>query len=326
MFERVKALAGAQDTGGSRYTNPDSDYVEPARYEDPHSLEDSTNQTRLDWISENKLTVISLSLLAMAGFILLVIYFGRYFLTIIYNPIVQYGTATLLLLGGGYVARGVNLKSTLRRQDELTLYDAGDGESTHFTGQYRAIQGSTHDIFIPHKGLRGLFHDPEPYHLGEIAPTLVQKHGHDPQEEAKIRLHPSVSTVELTDRGRKVTQLTAGTKPDPHGKESNIEATLPETAASETVTDLKTELEKLDKDIADKESKINQLERQRDDARAEAAKQREEVRQELKSDIEIVEPFVGRRRDTSRDGPDEDRLERKRRRERQQREERTNGQ
>ncbi len=144
---------------------------------------------------------------------------------------------------------------------------------------------------------------------------MVKQHNRDPDEPAEIRLQESLVSTRQTERGLKVTQLTSGLKPDPFGKESNLVAKIPSLAATDTVSDLKKELEKQDEELQDLREKNDQLRRQRDNARSEARKNYDEVRREIKKDADMLEPFVrpSRSRSGGGDGEsDRDRLDRKR--------------
>lgn len=286
-FSRIKARIGWNDTE-ERYPDTD-DYTEPQAVEDPHTIEDSTRQTLTDRLLEHRWWALSVSLLAISALILVAIYFGRYFSTVLANIWVQRIGVLLAVVALARRWGRTDERSKLEDEHQLTLYSP-DGDTLHFAGRYERVDGATHDTFVPYKGRRR--GDPEPYRIGELSSALVNKHGRNPDDEAVIRLHDSVTDVRQTDRGLKVVQLTEGLNPDPFGKESNLEAALPDMAATETVSDLKSELEKQNEEINHLRERNNQLRRQRDDAREEARKNYEEVRKEIEKNVEMIEPFA----------------------------------
>lgn len=309
MFDRIRALGGTNGATRRYPSEEPEDYIPPAEYEDPHTLEDESNPGFGERMRENWTWMIGFSLLGLVVFILAAIYFGRYFITVALNPWTH-----RVLAGAGIAAAAYRMGSSsqlgrIRNQDELTLYNPETKTSQHYLGRYVSLEGASHDLFVPLKGFQKWGHDPEPYRIGELSRELVQKHGRNPDAHAKIRLHPSVMTVESTERGRKVTQLTAGVEPDPFGNESNLEASLPDMAATDTVSDLKEELEKADEEMHHLKDKTDQLRRQRNDARRAARKNFEAVRKEFRRDAEIFRDFVGPHR---RGGSDEDESDSKR--------------
>ncbi len=309
-FERIKARAGwSEDT--QRY--PDNeDFQPPQTVEDPHTIEDSTEETLVDKLLENRWWALSVSMLALVTLVLIGIYFGRYFATALSNPWVQRVGVAGILVGGARRWGRSDERSQLEEEQELTLYDPAEGEAIHFPGRFSSEQGSSHYVFIPYKGRRR--GGSEPYRIGELSSSLVKQHNRSPDEPAKIRLHPSLVSTQPTERGLKVTQLTAGLEPDPFGQNSNLEATIPSLAATNTVSDLKSELEKQDEELQDLREKNDQLRRQRNNARAEARKNYDEVRQQIQKDADVLEPFVRGRRtgDSSDSESDAERLDRKR--------------
>lgn len=308
-FERIKARVGwSEDT--QRYADTE-DYRPPQAVEDPHTIDDSTRETALDKLLANRWWALSVSLLALVALVFVAIHFGRYFATALANPWVQrVGVAAVLVGVGRYTGRS-DERSKLEEEHELTLYDPESGDTVHFAGKYKPVEGATHDTFVPYKGRRR--NDPEPYRIGELSTSLVKQHGRDRDQPAQIRLHSSLVSVVQTERGLKVTQLTAGLTPDPFGRESNLEATIPSLAATETVSDLKSELEKQDEEIDHLREKNDQLRRQRDNARDEARKNYQEVRQEIEKNVEMLEPFANRQAANSSSESDEERRRRKKR-------------
>lgn len=296
-FERIKAL-GARVTGSDqRYPDPDEEYTPPQEVDDPHTREAESERGWRGWLADNKLYVLSLSLFGFAAVVLVAVYAGRYLITFITNPWTQRAAAGLAIGGAGAYVGASRERDKLKRRDELTLYDPDERRSYHFLGIYKPVQGAAHDVFIPHKG-----HGGDHYRIKELSQDLVRRHGHDPEAPAKIRLHPGVSTIETTSRGRKVTQLTSGVSPDPFGRESNLEATLPDMAATDTVTDLKSELQKLDEELTDLRDRNDQLRRQRDNAREDARQARQEYLDEFQDVAGVIEPFVTRSSTGSNDG------------------------
>lgn len=292
MFERIRALHGSGGADRRYPSESPEEYLSPEEVEDPHTLDDGSKQGLAERMQDNWHWILALGLLFMTALILMAIYFGRYMMTIALNPWTH-----RFLAGGGIAVSAYKLGQTsqrkrIQKQDELTLYDPDSRQSNHFLGRYLSLEGMSHDVFIPIKGFRKWGHAPEPYRIGELSRELVQRHNHNPQAQAKIRLHPAVVTVEATERGRKITQLTAGIDPDPFGRETNLEATLPDMASTETVSDLKGELEKAGEEIGHLENKLDQLRRQRNDAREEARKNFETVRSEVREDAKIFEGFV----------------------------------
>jgi len=229
-FERIKARAGWGDDG-QRYPDTE-DFTPPEQVEDPHTIEDDTQETIVDKVLANRLWALSVSLFTLAALILGGIYFGRYFATALANPWVQrFGVAAVLVGGARRWGRSTE-RAQLEQEHELTLYDPDDGEAIHFTGRYRRVDGATHDTFIPFKGRRR--GSGEPYRVGELSPSMVKQHNRNPDEAAEIRLQESLVSTRQTERGLKVTQLTSGLEADPFGKESNLVAKIPSLAATDT--------------------------------------------------------------------------------------------
>jgi len=308
-FERVKARVGWSDNT-QRYPDTE-DFTPPQEVEDPHTIEDSTRDTLLDKLLANRWWALSVSLLGLAVVVLVAIYFGRYFATALSNPWLQRFGVAAALVGGARRWGKSSERAQLEDEHELSLYDPKEGEAIHFTGRYRRVDGATHNTFVPFKGRRR--GSGEPFRVGELSSSLVKQHNRSPDEPAEIRLHDFLTSTRQTERGLKVTQLTAGLEPDPFGQESNLEATIPDLAATDTVPEMKKELEKQDEELQDLRGKIDQLRRQRNNARAEAKKNYDEVRKEIQKDADMLEPFVRGRRSTSDDGETEqERLDRKR--------------
>lgn len=295
--ERIRALWGDTDEAQRLPADPEGEqYQPPQQVEDPHTLRDSTKPTLLDRFQQNKWYLLTVAMLALAVLAVVLVYFGRYFATVLLHPWVQAGGAGAGVLGLGYYIGRSSYASTIRQQDTLTLYDPDEQRSVHFLGEFRRLDGSVHDVFVPHKGHRGLGNSPEAYTVGELSDELAQSRGHSASQEVRIRLHPSVATVDATERGRAIVQLTAGLEPDPFGRDSNVEATLPEMAATDTVTDLKSELEKKDKEVQALEDEIDQADRLRQQFKEMATKRRQELLDEVGDVAEMFEVFVTRQR------------------------------
>lgn len=311
-FERIRAIAG---WGGQEERYPDdSDFTPPEQVEDPHTIEDSTQESALDRLLANRWWALSVALLSFAGLILVLIYFGRYFATVLANPWVQRIVVAVALFAGGRRTGRQSEREQFESEHELTLYNPRKETSTHFRGRFEAVKGATHNVFVPFKGRRR--NSGEPYKVGELSKSLVDKYNQNPKEEARIRLHPTVSTVEPTEYGIKVTQLTAGSEtgdsavePDPFGTETNLDAPLPDLASTETVSELKGTIEELEEEKRNLSNRIDQFKRQRDNALELAGKNFDEVRGFIESDAEIFQGFVRRQGGQSSDsGSDDDSL------------------
>jgi len=304
-LERIKARAGWIEDS-QRYPDTE-DFTPPEQVEDPHTIEDDTQETVLDKLLANRWwATVRLAVHARRADprrdLLRPVLRDR-----AGEPVGAALRRRRRLVGGARRWGRSSERAQLENEHELTLYDPDDGEAIHFTGRYRRVDGATHDTFIPFKGRRR--GSGEPYRVGELSSSMVKQHNRDPDEPAEIRLQESLVSTRQTERGLKVTQLTSGLKPDPFGKESNLVAKIPSLAATDTVSDLKKELEKQDEELQDLREKNDQLRRQRDNARSEARKNYDEVRREIKKDADMLEPFVrpsrsrsgaGRRRERPR--------------------------
>jgi len=295
-FERIKALWPGSTSEQRLPADPEGEeFTPPHEVEDPRTFEDGTKTTWREWMGENTTIVISFSLLAFATLILLAVYAGRFFLTILTNPWLHRAVVVITIAGVSYFWGRSAMRSQLQQVDELILYDPDEKRVIPYLGEYHRLQGASHDKFIPYKGYRGLGHSEEEYRVGELSKDLVKQQGLTAESKAEIRLHPEVMAVESTERGRKVTQLCSGIEPDAFGRDGNLEASLPNLAGVETVDEMKDELEKLYEEVSNLRDQVDQLKRQRNEAREEARKVREELRKDIAKTAEIFEPFATRR-------------------------------
>lgn len=285
-FDRIRARWG--DAQRDPTYPDDGDYIPPEEYDDPHTTAAESEPSLREQLLEKRWWLLTTSLFIVAALVAALLYGSRYLVTAASNPWVQRGVAGIALVAFGAFARDGQVKSALKGQDELILDTTDSDKPTRYLGEYRNPRGTKYAYFIPYKAVSNLFGSPTPYDAGDLSASLPD------DMPARIRLQP-MAGVTATDTGRYIVQSTAGVEPDPKGKETNLVATLPDSGDEGTVEDLTKQLEWAETEIGDLEDRIDQLERQRDDAREEAKKTRQEVRTELKNDGEVFAQFVGRR-------------------------------
>ena len=297
-FERIRSVLG-EDAPQRPPTYPDvDDFRPPEEIANPHLLVDETAPSLTERALQYRWWLLSASLLAVVTLGILTIYLGRFFATTFMNPWVQRAIAAFAVAGAAYWVGNSRGLGALVNRDWLVLYNPGQRSGRVFLLDEVDTSGRA-PIVVPLKGVRHAGHTAAPYRAGELSEALVTKFNRDTRTKARLRLHPGVAAEVTTPIGRVFVQETAGIEPDPFGKGSNIEATLPDQAATETVVELKEQLEDMETELDEKEDRITMLERQREDLLEEARKTRSEVRAEIKDDTEIVLPFVRGSRATS---------------------------
>lgn len=297
MFERTKNLL---NMGGreKRYPDPDEDYESPEDVEDPHTTRDSTKMTAGEFVTKNSVSILSFLFLGIVTIVLTIVYAGTYFATVLANPWVQRILAFAAILSLGYFFGRSTQRSALMNRDELVIYDPDSQEVIRFLGEFRDSENGAQMLFAPIKGYSLWGHSPEYYEIGDLSLELAAQDHRDPSDEVVIGLHPRVCATAVTNTGRKTVQLSAGLEPDPFGREANVQATLPDIAGEGTVTELKDELESVEREVKKLRKENGMLRRQRKDAFEEARKPLSEARKEVKKDIEMLFPFTSGRTTT----------------------------
>jgi hypothetical protein len=294
-YERTRAAQG-EEGRGRRYPARDADeeWQPPDEYESPHTISDDSGRSWRDWVGRNQGFVIVMSIFALAGLAIVLVYFGRYFATTLSNPWVQRIAAALVIVGVGYQFGRSSERGRLEQRDILVLYDPDREEIVRFLGEWTDAQAGHHPVFKPYKGFSMRGHSAEPYEIGELSEQLADARGHDPEDPVRIRIHPEEGGSVATDTGRLTVQWTAGLEPDAYGKESNVVATLPDVAAENTVSDLKTAVSKLHEERKELEEELDAVKRQRDNLLEQARKTREEIREDMQKDLDVVAPLLRR--------------------------------
>lgn len=295
-FERAKDVLGI-GSRDKRYHKVEDDYQPPQDVENPHTTPDSGQMTLAEFMTKNRYPLMATGLLLIVGTVVLAVYAGRYFITAFTNPWFQRGLAGFTIAAAGYFWGRNTKASSLKNRDVFIAYNPDTGSVIRFLGKFKRTEEGRHQLFVPIKGYRWFGHKAVPYQIKDLSSELVSRYDRDPEDDVVIRTHPKVSATTATNTGRITTQLVAGLEPDPFGRESNVEATLPDIAARGTVMDLKDELEAVESELSKEEKRNNMLRRQRDDAISEAQKTREEIREEVNDVMEMVYPFArpGRR-------------------------------
>lgn len=238
MTERARELLGFE---GSYQRYPDLESVRDLEeISDPHTLEDETQRSISEWISDHKIQAVALGLLAVVAVGLFVSFAWHYIPIIVGNTWVQLAA----LLTGVFIVGRKNgwsaNQSRVEDIDELELQNLHDETQTSVKGV--VLDGGRIPRFVPIKGYRKPGMRPEPYKALELDPSVADRvNGSvDPDLPAIIRLHPEWTTSTETDTGTKVVQQTKGLEADPTtgGKEAGmavLRAAPPDFAPEEKV-------------------------------------------------------------------------------------------
>jgi hypothetical protein len=238
MTERARELLGFE---GSYQRYPDLDSVRDLEeISDPHSLEDDTQRSVSEWISDHKIQTVAFTLLGVVAVGLVLNFAWRYIPLVVGNKWVQLGA----LLTGVFIAGRKNgwssNQSRVEDIDELELQNLHDDTQLSLKGV--VLDGGAVPRFIPIKGYRKPGMRPAPYKAVELDPSVTDRvNGSvDPDLPAIIRMHPEWTTITETDTGTKAVQQTKGLDADPTtgGKEAGmavLRASAPDFAPEEKV-------------------------------------------------------------------------------------------
>lgn len=294
---RLRALVGDGDDGGDapstgRYADLD-DVDALDQVSDPHTPADDTASSWRDWLADNRWWALLTALLGVIALAVLAIYFGRFFITTLTHPLVKTALGALGIFASGAAIGRVWRTNQLLQNEWFVAYDPERSIPLVFAGEHDRVEAPP--VFKPYKGLGGVFGGPAPYTIGDLSQELVEKYNRAADTPARIRLHPAASKTTRTFIGTVTVQLTAGIEPDPFARQSNLVATLPDKAASGTVTDLKSQLVDMTEEVRALEERLEHWQRRYSKLYDEYQQQRGEIRDEIRRDVRLVEPFVRRR-------------------------------
>ena len=252
-------------TEGERYHSESETVNMPDDVADPHTWKDESAARRREWLARNKRMIVTVSFLGLVVFAILMIYFSRFIPQLFANTYVR------VFVGGGlftatiFLAGARHQRNKLQRVDWLILiYPEG---VQRYLGYYSETEDGA-PMFIPVKGFTFFGSRSSKFTLGDMSNEMARqfsKGNRKADDPAKIRLHPSMCAVAQTDMGTVVAQLTGELTPDEFGRETDIEATVPELADKDRMADVKEEIEKQVAHNAFLKDQVDMLEQQRDD-------------------------------------------------------------
>lgn len=262
MTERARELLGFE---GSYQRYPDLDSVRDLEeISDPHTLEDETQRSLSEWVSDHKIQAVAFTLLGIVAVGLIVAFAWHYIPLIIGNTWVQLAA---LLTGVFILGRKNGWRANQDRVediDELQLQNLEDGTQRSVKGV--VLDGGAVPRFIPIKGYRKPGMRPAPYKAVELDPSVTDRvNGSvDADLPAIIRLHPEFTTTKETETGMRVVQQTNGLDADPStgGEEAGmavLRATAPNFAPPEKVREIN---EKMQQTAKEKKKLKNQTQQQ----------------------------------------------------------------
>lgn len=289
MTERARELLGFE---GSYQRYPDLESVRDLeKISDPHTLEDETQRSVSEWVSDHNIQAVALGLLAIVATGLVLALARHYVPLIVGNTWVQLAA---LLLTAFTVGRknGWNAnQSRVEDIDELELQNLHDETMQSVKGV--VLDGGAIPRFIPIKGYRKPGMRPEPYKAVELDPSVVDRvNGSvDPDLPAIIRLHPKWTTTKETETGTRVVQQTKGLDADPTtgGKEAGmavLRASPPDFAPEEKVREINEKMEQTAKEKKKLKQRTQQQEQTIDRLREELNRPVDERADEYLSQIE----------------------------------------
>lgn len=222
MTERARELLGFE---GSYQRYPDLESVRDLEeISDPHTLEDESQRSLGEWISDHKIQAAALGLLAVVATGLVVTLAWHYVPIIVGNTWVQLAALlTAVFVVGRKNGWNAN-QSRVEDIDELELQNLHEETMQSVKGVL--LDGGAIPRFIPIKGYRKPGMRPAPYKAAELDPGVLDRvNGSvDPDLPAIIRLHPEWTTTKDTATGKRVVQQTKGLDADPTtgGKEAGM--------------------------------------------------------------------------------------------------------
>lgn len=282
-MERAQSISGA-DRSRQRY--PGDDYQDLEEISDPHRARDETGRNWREWVAAYRWYLLVVALLGIVVAAILASLGARLFPGWLENIWVRrIGIVGVLVLGAYLGGRRQQL-AAFKGVDTLTLR-LPDGVR-RYHGKVEAAADDDRMVFVPIKGWSWFGNPGEPYTLGELSSELPLNpqaanlsEGHD----VRIGLHPAFATVAKTAFGGVVAQLTGGLEVYPWGRSFNVRATTPNTAEESRLADLGEQLDRTQSEVRNVREEKNQIERQRDNARALA-------KQSYKENIEMFAEHV----------------------------------
>jgi hypothetical protein len=232
---------------------------------DPTTLEDETATSWREWAGENRLLVISGSLLALLTLGFLVMQLRRFAPMALSNPWVRRGAVALLIAGWAYRKGRYRARGEIREQHRLDL-NIGD-RVVPLLGRHVQTSGEA-DLFVPIKGFRRAGHKPVPYRVDDLGPAmadLYSKHRVSGDDAAIIRLHPQYTRVEETDYGTVVSVDSDDLEADPQARVSTLTTTIP-THDDEQLVEMEQQLEELSEQLRHEKTMKEKFRGQRDGA------------------------------------------------------------
>lgn len=273
---------------------------------DPHTLEDETQRTWREWLSDNKITGVAFGMLGLVGMIVVLLFAREFIPLIIGNVWVQRG----VVLVGVYIWGRRNGW----RANQSRIEDIDEANLQYESGNQKTVKGVILDRdettrFIPFKGYRTPGMKPQPYTAAEIDPSILERADGrvDPSLPAIIRMDEDFVSIQDTESGGRLVQLTSGLVPDPEsgGKETGLtvlKAAPPETAPPEKVR----EITETNMQLAEDKKRLKKESRQKDQTidrlRDEKNRPVDERHDELIDKHQRLRPDGRRRTDNSKNG------------------------
>lgn len=260
----------------------------PDEVSDPHEWQDESKIKRREWLARNKRTLVAVSFLGIVVMGILSFWARTFIPQIIHNTYFQVGVYHLVLI------TVVSVLSIRSYRDKMTRFDwlvLAYGDRTQvYLGYYNTTEEGD-PCFVPTKGFSMLGYRSDVLTLGDMSSEMARqfsKTDRKADDPAKIRLHPSMTASAETFLGTITVQLTDGLEPDEFGRETDIEATVPDLADKKQMNDLKVELEEQVKENGYLKDQVSMLRDQQQSYKEMATSRIDELRDRQIDHVERI--------------------------------------
>lgn len=299
-FERAKDRLGSGGDG-RRYPRGDGNDLEDVS--NPHTIEDESSRAFKEYIFRYRWHVLGVGVLVLAVVGILLIYTVRFVPQLLANEWVRRIAIVGGLLGLGFFLGNKSTKGSLANRDELVLI--GTNGVNRYLGKYKYADQADFPTFEAIKGFAWFGLVARPYTVGDLGPDVerrARRGGVSPDAPAVIRLHPEMAEIAKTDTGTVIAQLSGGLVTDPFGRGSNVAASLPDLADEGRISKLKRTIRDLQEKLQNAKDDADVYRIQRNEAREEAKKHRQEILEEWKeSYVEVRQAETTASRTSQRD-------------------------
>ncbi|MCL9818335.1 hypothetical protein [Natronocalculus amylovorans] len=282
-FPRIRQLYDVA-TNPNRYRNEDETDLD--EYVSPNEWRDTAKPGWGDRIKSRRHTILSFGFIGFLVVLIIGVHSQRYLPELYGNPILSEAIKWLIAIPTTWVLATKWQRGRIARLDQLHL-KIGEGVKSYYGVLESDSDGNY--LFVPLKGFDWFGLRGRRLTLGDLSDDMAEdfaKQGRQPDDPAKIRLEDSMYAVKETALGDVAVSLTSGLQIDGYGRESDLYTSPPDIADEESYKQLAVTLEKVVDEVQHLRDEVQARTRQRNKWKAEAEKERQEIRDEVMNIIE----------------------------------------